>query len=70
MEVKNVNPVKVFYHSVVTTLNGVHDVANREIDKMQDEAEKMGLKEVAPLQFMYLGFKPESSFTPSGVLFV
>lgn len=63
MEVKNVEPTKVFYHSEVTTLDGIHDVANREIDKMYEEVEQIGLKEVAPLQFMYLGFKPETSFT-------
>ncbi len=63
MEVKNVDPAKVFYHSEETTLNGVHGVANREIDKMYDEAKKMGLEEVAPLQFTYFGFSPETSFT-------
>ena len=43
MEVKNVEPTKVFYHSEVTTLDGIHDVANREIDKMYEEVEQIGL---------------------------
>ena len=65
MEVKTVNPVKVFYHSEMTTLNGIHEVANREIDKLNTEAVKIGLKEVAPLQFVYHGCddNPETKFT-------
>ncbi len=65
MEAKNVETTKVFYHSEVTTLNGIHDVAVREIDAMYKEAEKTGLKEIAPMQFVYYGLddKPDTKFT-------
>lgn len=65
MEVKNVESAKVFYHSEVTTLNGIHDVAVREIDAMCNEAENLGLKEIAPMQFVYYGCddKPDTKFT-------
>jgi len=65
MEVKKVEPVNVFYHSEITTLKDLKDVANREIDKMYQEADKLGLKEVAPMQFVYKGVddKPDTRFT-------
>lgn len=65
METKKVSPAKVFYHSEMTTLEGIHEVAIREIDNMYAEAAKSGLKEVAPLQFVYYDFdeKPGTKFT-------
>lgn len=65
MNVKNVEPAKVFYHSEVTTLNGIHDVAVREIDAMCKVVEGLGLKEIAPMQFVYYGCddKPDTKFT-------
>ncbi len=65
MEVKTVKPAKVFYHSEVTTLQGIHDVAVREIENLYAEAEKIGLKEIAPMQFVYYGCddKPDTKFT-------
>lgn len=64
MKVKTVNSVKVFYHSEKTTLKGIHDIAVREIDNMNAEAAKIGLKEVGPLQFVYQGCddNPETEF--------
>lgn len=55
MEVKKVKPATVFYHSEETTLAGIHGVAVREIENLYEEAEKIGLKEVAPMQFVYYG---------------
>lgn len=65
MELKTVKPAKVFYHSEVTTVEGVYEVAVREIDSLCAEAEKIGLKEVAPIQFIYNGCddKPDTKFT-------
>lgn len=65
MEVKTVKPAKVFYHSEVTTLDGIHEVAVREIDNLCTEAEKIGLKEIAPMQFVYYGCddNPDTRFT-------
>jgi len=65
MDVKTVKPAKVFYHSEVTTLQGIHDVAVREIENLYAEAEKNGLKEIAPMQFVYYGCddKPDTKFT-------
>ncbi|MCG8307883.1 MAG: GyrI-like domain-containing protein [Cytophagales bacterium] len=65
MEEKTVKSAKVFYHSEVTTLEGIHDIAVREIDNMYAEAEKIGLKETAPMQFVYYGCddKPDTKFT-------
>ena len=65
MEVKNVAPTKVFYHSEETTLNGIHDVARREIENMYKEAAELGLNEVAPMQFVYHGVddNPDTKFT-------
>lgn len=65
METKKVSPVKVFYHSELTTLEGIHAVAIREIENMYAEAAKSGIKESAPMQFIYYDFdgKPGSKFT-------
>jgi effector-binding domain-containing protein len=65
MEVKTVKPQKIFYHSEVTTMKDIHEVALREIDKLCAEAEKLGLKETGPMQFVYYGCddKPDTKFT-------
>ena len=65
MEVKNVESAKVFYHSEVTTLSGIHEVAVREICAMSKEVEDLGIKEIAPMQFVYYGCddKPDTKFT-------
>ena len=65
MEVKTVKPATVFYHSEETTLKDIYDVAVREIDALCTEAEKIGLKEVAPMQFVYYGCddKLDTKFT-------
>ncbi|GEM_PF-3464197 len=54
MNEKTVNPLTVFYHKETTTLRKVSEVADREIPKMYEEIQKIGLKEVAPMQFRYL----------------
>jgi effector-binding domain-containing protein len=53
MEVKSVKARNIFYHSEVTTMNDTHKVAVREIDTLYSEAEKLGLKETGPMQFVY-----------------
>lgn len=65
MEVKTVKPATVFYHSEETTLGGIHGVAVKEIHNLYAEAEKIGLKEVGPMQFVYYGCddKPDTKFT-------
>ena len=65
MKVKTVKPAKVFYHSEVTTVKEIHDVAMREIKNLYKDAEKIGLKEVAPMQFVYYGCddKLDTKFT-------
>ena len=65
MEVKTVKPSTVFYHSEETTLEKIKEVAEREICKLCAEAEKIGLKEIAPMQFVYHGCddKPDTKFT-------
>lgn len=65
MKVKNVNPTKVFFHSEVTTLKKIHDVAMREIENMYAEAAKIELKEASPMQFVYFGCdeNPDTEFT-------
>jgi effector-binding domain-containing protein len=65
MEAKKVESANVFYHSEVTTLNGIHDVAVREIGAMSKKAEDLGIKEIAPMQFVYYGCddKPDTKFT-------
>ena len=65
MEVKSVKSQKIFYHSEVTTLNDLEGVANREIDHLCKEAEKLGLKETGPIQFLYYGCddKMDTRFT-------
>ncbi len=55
MQDKNVNPITVFFHKETTTLKKINEVANREIPKLYEEIEKLGLKEIAPMQFRYLG---------------
>jgi effector-binding domain-containing protein len=49
----------------VTTLKEIQAVAMREIEKMYQEAEKLGLKEIAPMQFVYYGCSDdmEAEFT-------
>ncbi len=54
MEFKDVKPLTVFYHQEKTTLRKLMEVADREIPKMQEEAKKLGLEEVSPMQFRYL----------------
>ena len=65
MEIKHVEAAKVFYHSEVTTLDEINRVAEREIGGMYAEAEKLGIKEVAPMQFVYHGMEtdPAAKFT-------
>lgn len=65
MELKKVNPQKVFYHAEVTTMNDIKAVAEREIDNLCKEAEDLGLKESGPLHFVYYGCcdKPDTKFT-------
>lgn len=65
MEVKNVKPTKIFYHSEVTTLKEISELAVREIDNLCKDAEELGLKETGPLQFLYYGCddKPDTQFT-------
>jgi len=55
MEVKNVVSAKAFYHAEMTTLKEIHEVAKREIHNMYQKAEKLGLKEASPMQFIYYG---------------
>lgn len=59
MEVKEVKPARIFYHEETTTLAGIHDIAVREIDNMYVEAQKAGMKEVAPMQFVYYGINDD-----------
>jgi effector-binding domain-containing protein len=64
MEVKTVNPVKIFYHTETTTLKEIMSVADREIGNMYAEAQKLGLQESGPMQFVYYGCdeKPDTKF--------
>lgn len=65
MKVKNVESARVFYHSEVTTLEGIHGVATREIHAMYKVANDLGLQEIGPMQFLYYGCddKPDTKFT-------
>jgi effector-binding domain-containing protein len=65
MEVKSVKSQKIFYHSEVTTLKDMQQIAMKEIDSMIKDAEKLGLKETGPMQFVYYGCddKPDTRFT-------
>ena len=65
MEVKNVKPQKVFYHSEVTIMKDLPEAVMREIDTMYTEAGKLGLKETGPMQFVYYGCddKMDTKFT-------
>lgn len=65
MEVKSVKAQKIFYHSELTTMKDIHEVAVREIDQLCAEAKKLGLKQTGPLQFVYHGCddKPDTNFT-------
>lgn len=65
MEVKTVKPQHVFFHSEITTLKEIQEVAKREIEQMYAEAGQLGLKETGPMQFVYYGCddNPETKFT-------
>jgi effector-binding domain-containing protein len=64
MEIKNVDPKTVFYHREKATLKTISDIANREIPKLMEEAQKLRLQEVAPMEFHYFGCDddPEAEF--------
>ena len=59
MQDKNVYPITVFFHKETTTLNKLHEVANREIPQLYEEIAKLGVKEIAPMQFRYIGCTPD-----------
>lgn len=65
MEIKNVEPITVFCQTVVTNMKEIKQVAEKEIAPLCEEAGKVGIKEMSPMQFVYTGCSedPESDFT-------
>ena len=59
METKIVNPKTFFYSEGKTTLNKIHEYADREMPKLLKEMEINGLKEDGPMEFIYLGVTDE-----------
>jgi effector-binding domain-containing protein len=65
MNVRSVDSQVVFSHAEETTLDQISVVANREVDNMYKEAERLGVKENGPMQFIYhgCGEDPSAKFT-------
>lgn len=64
MEIKNVDPKTVFFYAGSATLKTISEIANREIPKLMEAAQKLQIKEVAPMEFHYYGCaeNPETEF--------
>lgn len=59
METKIVNPKTFFYSEGKTTLNKIHEHADREVPKLLKEMEMKGIKEDGPMEFIYFGVTNE-----------
>jgi effector-binding domain-containing protein len=64
MEIKKVDPKTIFYHKEKATLRTIMEVANRAIPNLMEEAQKLKLKEVGPMEFHYFGCNdnPDTEF--------
>ncbi len=55
MKTKNIEPKKVFFGSLKTTLNKIVDDTNPVIEALYADVEKYGIQPAGPLEFIYHG---------------